>query len=146
MNSAHAKQNAVAFIAGLLFAIGLAVAGMTQPQKIIDFLNPWNWDPSLLFVMIGAVGVHITAYPLIRKKPSPLLDSQWHVPTRKDISTRLILGSALFGIGWGLGGFCPGPGVTSLASGDGRAVIFVVTMVLGMILFKKTEPFLKLKE
>lgn len=146
MNSALTKQNAVSFIAGLLFAIGLAVAGMTQPQKIIDFLNPWNWDASLLFVMIGAVGVHIIAYPLVRKKSSPLLDTQWHVPTRKDISTRLILGSALFGIGWGLGGFCPGPGVTSLASGDGRAVLFVLSMIVGMILFKKTEPFLKLRE
>ncbi len=119
---------------------------MTQPQKIIGFLNPWAWDPSLLFVMIGAVGVHILTYPLVRKRASPLLDAKWHIPTRKDVTIRLILGSSLFGIGWGLGGFCPGPGMTSLASGDLRVFIFVGAMLAGMILFKKTEPYLKLRE
>ncbi len=139
-------QNFTAFVVGLIFAIGLAISGMTQPQKIVDFLNPWNWDPSLLFVMIGAVGTHIITYPLIRKKSSPILDIKWHVPTRKDISSRLAIGSMLFGIGWGLGGFCPGPGVASLASGDYRVFLFVGAMVIGMILFKKTEVYLKLRE
>lgn len=140
------KQNVVSFAVGIIFAIGLAISGMTQPQKIIGFLSPWDWDPSLLFVMIGAVGIHIAAYPLVRKRPSPLLDTKWHVPTRKDVTTRLVLGSILFGIGWGLGGFCPGPGVTSLASGDLRAFLFVGAMIVGMILFKMTEPYLKLRE
>lgn len=140
------KQNAVSFAVGFIFAIGLVISGMTQPQKIIGFLNPWEWDPSLLFVMIGAVGIHIVAYPLVRKRTSPLLDTKWHVPTRKDVTTRLVLGSILFGIGWGLGGFCPGPGVTSLASGDLRAFLFAGAMIVGMILFKKTEPYLKLRE
>lgn len=140
------KQNAVSFAVGFIFAIGLAISGMTQPQKIIGFLNPWEWDPSLLFVMMGAVGIHIVAYPLVRKRTFPLLDTKWHVPTRKDVTTRLILGSILFGIGWGLGGFCPGPGVTSLASGDLRAFLFVGAMIVGMILFKKTESYLKLRE
>jgi len=140
------KQNAVSFAVGFIFALGLAISGMTQPQKIIAFLNPWDWDPSLLFVMVGAVGVHVIAYPLIRKRKSPLLDTKWHVPTRKDITTRLILGSSLFGVGWALGGFCPGPGITSLASGDLRAFAFVGAMIAGMILFKKTEPYLKLRE
>lgn len=146
MSTKLGQQNAVSFTVGFIFAIGLAISGMTQPQKIIGFLNPWEWDPSLFFVMIGAVGIHIVAYPLVRKRTSPLLDTRWHVPTRKDVTTRLVLGSILFGIGWGLGGFCPGPGVTSLASGDLRAFLFVGAMIVGMILFKKTEPYLKLRE
>lgn len=146
MSSSPGQQNAVSFAVGLIFAIGLAVSGMTQPQKIINFLNPWEWDPSLLFVMIGAVGIHIVAYPLVRRRTSPLLDTKWHVPNRRDVTARLLIGSTLFGIGWGLGGFCPGPGVTSLASGDLRAAIFVGAMIVGMVLFKRTEPFLKLRE
>lgn len=140
------KQNFISFIVGFLFAVGLAIAGMTQPEKIINFLNPWEWDPSLLFVMIGAVGIHMVAYPLVIRRKSPLLDTKWHVPTRKDITARLFIGSALFGIGWGLGGFCPGPGVTSLASGDVRAFLFVGGMIVGMMVFKGTEPYLKLRE
>ncbi len=146
MKSNFTKQNIVSFSVGLLFATGLAISGMTQPQKVIGFLNPWDWDPSLLFVMLGAVGVHLVSYPLIRRRASPLLDTKWHVPTRKDVTTRLIMGSALFGIGWGLAGFCPGPALTSLASGDLRSALFVGAMIFGMLLFKKTEPYLKLRE
>ena len=146
MISLRAQQNVSSFAVGFIFAIGLAISGMTQPQKIINFLNPWNWDPSLLFVMIGAVGIHIITYPLTKKRSSPLLDTKWYVPTRKDVTGRLIIGSALFGIGWGLGGFCPGPALTSLTSGDFRTILFVTAMLTGMILFKKTEPYLKLRE
>lgn len=146
MRSKLFEQNIVSFVVGVLFAVGLVVSGMTQPKKIIDFLSPSDWDPSLLFVMLGAVGIHAVSYPLIRKRKTPLLDTKWHVPTRKDLSIRLILGSAIFGVGWGLGGFCPGPGLTSLASGDLRSFIFVIAMVVGMILFRKTEPYLKLRE
>lgn len=146
MSQRLGMQNIVSFVVGFIFAIGLAIAGMTQPQKIIGFLNPTDWDPSLLFVMIGAIGIHILAYPLARKRTSPLLDTKWHVPTRNDITTRLVLGSVLFGIGWGLGGFCPGPAVTSLASGDLRPILFVGAMTAGMILFKQTEPYLKLRK
>lgn len=146
MKSNFAKQNAVSFAVGFIFAIGLAISGMTQPQKVISFLNPWSWDPSLLFVMFGAIGVHLISYPLIRRRPSPLLDTQWHVPTRKDITARLVLGSALFGIGWGLAGFCPGPALTSLATGDLRVLAFVGAMIVGMLIFKRTEPYLGLRE
>ena len=146
MKTKVSRQNIISFAVGFIFAIGLAVAGMTQPERIINFLNPWDWDPSLLFVMLGALGVHAVAYPLVRKRASPLLDTKWHVPTRRDVTGRLIIGSTLFGMGWGLGGFCPGPGVTSLASLDLRAVLFVGAMIVGMILFKQTEPYLKLKE
>lgn len=140
------KQNAVSFAVGFIFAVGLAVSGMTQPQKIISFLNPWSWDPSLLFVMLGALGVHLISYPLVKRRPSPLLDTKWHVPTRNDITTRLMLGSALFGIGWGLAGFCPGPALTSLATGDFRVFVFVGTMIIGMLIFKRTERYLNLRE
>jgi uncharacterized membrane protein YedE/YeeE len=140
------KQNIISFFVGLLFALGLAISGMTQPQKIISFLNPWQWDPSLIFVMFGAVGVHIIAYPLVRKKKTPLLESKWHIPTRKDVTARLIIGSALFGVGWGLGGFCPGPGLTSISTGDLRVLLFVGAMIVGMLLFKVTAPYLRLRE
>ncbi len=146
MKSRLAQQNAVSFAVGLLFAIGLAISGMTQPQKIIDFLDPFNWDPSLMFVMLGAVGVHALSYPLVKRRSSPLLDTKWHVPTRKDVTSRLLLGSALFGIGWGLGGFCPGPGLASIASGDIRSVAFVGAMLIGMLVFMKTEPYLGMRE
>lgn len=146
MKTNQAKQNAVSFLVGFIFAVGLALSGMTQPQKVIGFLDPWHWDPSLLFVMMGAVGVHALSYLFLKRKSSPLLDTKWHLPTRRDLTTRLVLGSAIFGVGWGLAGFCPGPGLTSLASGDLRPLIFVAAMILGMILFKKTAPYLKLRE
>lgn len=146
MKSNFAKQNVVSFVVGFLFAVGLAVSGMTQPQKIIAFLDPWAWDPALLFVMIGAIVVHALSYPLIKRRSSPLLDTKWHLPQQKDISTRLVLGSAMFGIGWGLGGYCPGPGLTSISSGDIRSVLFVAAMIVGMLLFKKTEQYLPTKD
>lgn len=145
MKSNFIKQNAVSLLVGFLFAIGLAISGMTQPQKVIGFLNPWDWDPALIFVMVGAIGVHALSYPFIKRRSSPLLDTKWHLPRRHDLSSRLVLGSALFGIGWGLGGYCPGPGLTSLSSGDFRSVLFVIAMIAGMLLFKKTERFLRLR-
>lgn len=145
MKSNLVRQNLVAFAVGFIFAVGLALSGMTQPQKVIGFLDPWNWDPALLFVMLGALLVHMLTYPLIRKRASPLLDTKWHVPTRNDVTPRLVVGAAIFGAGWGLGGFCPGPGVTSLASGDLRTVLFVAAMIAGMLAFQKTEPYLKLR-
>ncbi len=144
--SVTAKQNAVSFIVGLVFAAGLAISGMTQPQKVIGFLDPHAWDPALLFVMVGAIGVHSLSYTLIKKRSSPLLDTKWHVPGRKSLSPRLFLGSAIFGIGWGLGGYCPGPGFTSLTSGDVRAVFFVGAMIAGMLFFKMTERYLGLRD
>ncbi|MBL7543165.1 MAG: YeeE/YedE family protein [Bdellovibrionaceae bacterium] len=146
MKNSFFLKSFVAFIVGFIFSIGLAISRMTQPQKVIGFLNPFEWDPSLLFVMVGALTVHIISYALIKRRHSPLLDSQWHVPSRKDITMRLLLGSAIFGFGWGLGGFCPGPGVTSLVSGDLRAVLFVLSMLAGMILFKLTAPYIRLRE
>ena len=126
-----------AFISGLIFAIGLGLSGMTQPAKVIAFLDlAGKWDPSLAFVMIGAILVHSTLYRLIRRRPTPLFAPVFTIPTRKDIDPWLLGGAALFGVGWGLGGFCPGPAVTSLASGHGSVLIFVASMLIGMYLYK----------
>ncbi len=140
LRSNLAKQNLISFTVGVLFAVGLAISGMAQPQKIIGFLNPWDWDPSLLFVMMGAVGVHMLSYRLIKRRASPLLDTKWHIPTNNEITLRLVLGSAIFGIGWGLAGFCPGPALISLVSADPRAVLFVATMILGMRIGMRRKP------
>jgi hypothetical protein len=113
---------------------------MTQPAKVTAFLDfTGDWDPSLACVMIGAILVHTVLYRLIRRRPSPLFVTAFSLPTRTDIDARLVAGAALFGIGWGLGGFCPGPAVTSLASGHASVVIFVAAMVAGMYLYRLTE-------
>lgn len=145
MTSSKNLQLLTSFIVGLLFSCGLAMSGMTQPEKVINFLDLKNWDPSLLFVMIGAICTHAPAYFFIKKKKSPLLESKWHIPTRNDITTRLIIGSALFGIGWGLAGFCPGPAVMSLASTDVRSVYFFIAMIIGMLSHRLVEKYIKLK-
>lgn len=130
----------VAFLAAYLFAIGLGVAGMTRPSKVIGFLDVFgSWDPSLLFVMIGAIGVYMPLYRLIRRRKTPLLDAHFFVPEKRPINLRLLAGSAIFGIGWGLGGYCPGPGLTGLGSGSIAAVVFVAAMVTGMALFSIME-------
>lgn len=124
-----------AFAAGLLFAIGLGISGMTQPAKVTAFLDfAGDWDPSLACVMIGAIIVHAAFYRLIRRRPTPLFASAFSIPTRIDLDPRLVGGAALFGIGWGMGGFCPGPAVTSLVSGQVSVVIFVAAMIVGMYL------------
>ena len=124
-----------AFVSGVIFAIGLALGGMTKPAKVAGFLDfTGNWDPSLIFVMGGAVITHAILYRLIRQRPTPLFTAAFSVPMRKDIDVRLISGAALFGIGWGLSGFCPGPAITSLASGKMSVLIFVVAMIGGMTL------------
>lgn len=133
------KQAQGAFIVGMIFAIGLGLSGMTQPQKVIGFLDLAHWDPSLLFVMVGAIGVHAILYPIIRKRPTPLLDTKWHIPTRTEITPRLMIGAAIFGIGWGLGGFCPGPAVTAMASGQARPILFVLALLVGMVIFSKVD-------
>lgn len=134
------------FIVGFIFAIGLGISGMTQPQKVVAFLDLFgSWDPSLLFVMVGAIAIHFVSYKLIRKRKSPLFATDWQVPTKKEITPALIVGSLIFGIGWGLGGFCPGPALASLASLDYRPFIFVGSMLVGMILFKQVDKTLKLK-
>ena len=129
------KAHGTSFIAGIIFALGLGLSGMTRPIKVIGFLDFFgNWDPSLACVMIAAIGVFFVAYRISQKLSSPLLAEKFALPRRADLDGRLILGAAIFGAGWGLGGFCPGPAITSLASGAMPVVIFVVTMAIGIYL------------
>lgn len=134
------KALLTAFVAGVVFAVGLGVSGMTQPAKVMGFLDfVGHWDPSLAFVMIGAIAVHSVLYRVARNRPSPLFSSVFSLPTRMDIDPRLVEGAAIFGVGWGLAGFCPGPALTSLVSGNLSVVIFVAAMVAGIYLYKFVE-------
>jgi uncharacterized membrane protein YedE/YeeE len=125
---------AVAALAGTLFGAGLVISGMTQPARIAHFLDPLHgWDPSLAFVMAGAVAVYAIGYAWTRRRlDQPWFDMSFHLPARTDIDPQLVTGAAIFGIGWGLGGLCPGPGLVAAASGSISAIAFVLAMVAGM--------------
>ncbi len=128
-----ATKHLAAFFAGALFGVGLYLSGMIYPQKVQDFLDfSGRFDASLLFVLGGAVGVTFFAFPRILRRDSPVLGSKFHLPSAKAIDTKLVVGAALFGIGWGLGGFCPGPALVGLLSGSSAALIFVAAMLAGM--------------
>jgi uncharacterized protein len=134
------RLNVSSFIAGLLFAIGLGVAGMTQPQKIIAFLDiTGSWNPSLMFVMGGALAVHLVSYRIITRRKSPLFDTSFHIPNRSEIDFKLIGGSSLFGIGWGLSGYCPGPAIVALAAPGTLTLAFFLSMLGGMIIFESIK-------
>ena len=126
-----------AFFGGVLFALGLGISGMTDANKVIHFLNlAGDWDPSLAFVMVGAIGVHLILFRLILRRPTPLYDVTFHLPTAKGLDAKLLGGSALFGVGWGLGGFCPGPGLVSLSGLGAFAGTFVAAMAAGMLVHR----------
>ena len=131
----------ISLVVGLLFAIGLGISGMTQVHIVRGFLDiTGDWNISLIGVMGGAIGIHSLLFFLIKKRRSPLLDSKFHLPTKKDIDGKLLMGAALFGIGWGWAGICPGPGIVSLVSGNVNILIFVGSMLIGMFIFKSIEP------
>lgn len=128
------KRAFSAFLSGILFGVGLLVSGMTKPTKVLGFLDVAGaWDPSLMFVMVGGIAVHLALYKFIVRRPGPLLEAEFHLPHHDAIDARLLLGAAIFGIGWGLGGFCPGPGITAAVRG-GTALVFAVAMAAGMAL------------
>ncbi len=128
-------KNLVSLTMGVLFSIGLSVSGMINPEKVIGFLDLFGiWDYSLAFVMGGAVGVNLVIFPVILKK-RPVFSKVFHLPTKEKLDLNLVLGSILFGIGWGLGGVCPGPGIVNLARLDIQSVVFVLSMLIGMFLF-----------
>ncbi len=130
-------RNVIAFISGLFFASGLVVGGMTQPKKIVDFLDvTGNWDPSLAFVMGGALLVNAVAYRWVQSQSQPFFDSDFYIPQRSDLDWKLIGGAALFGIGWGLGGYCPGPALTAVVSAQTSVLGFVGGMIGGVLLYK----------
>ncbi len=129
-----------AFAAGLIFGAGLLLSGMTDPGKVIGFLDvTGTWDPSLAFVMGGAILVGFFAFQLAGRRAKNFLGSAMHLPTRRDIDSRLVGGSVLFGIGWGLAGFCPGPALVSFASGQVKAAVFVAAMLGGMLIYAAAE-------
>ncbi|HTE50300.1 MAG TPA: YeeE/YedE family protein [Kofleriaceae bacterium] len=130
----------VAGLCGALFGTGLLLASMTRPDVIIGFLDVTRgWDPRAGFVMGGAVMVYAVAFRWIRRRSgAPWFDREFHVPPRRDLDGRLLAGAALFGIGWGLGGFCPGPGLVAAASGNGTALVFVAAMLAGMWIQHRT--------
>ena len=132
------------FIVGLIFGIGLIFAGMTDPSKVIGFLDISGlWDPSLAFVMVGAILVGLVAFRFANKRTMNFLGGAIRLPTKNDIDTRLIVGSLLFGIGWGLAGFCPGPALVALGTGAPQAIIFVLSMIAGMALFEGAERLMR---
>lgn len=137
-------ENAAAFVAGIVFAIGLALSGMTQPGKVEGFLDVFGgWDPALAAVMGGAIAVHSVAYLARRGWKAPLVaGTVWHVPLRKQIDARLVGGAVLFGIGWGVTGYCPGPAVMSLGTGSSDVLLFVASMSAGMYLYARFDRWL----
>lgn len=130
----------LAFLVGLIFGLGLILAGMTNPAKVLAFLDlAGEWDPSLALVMIGAIGVGTVAFHFAEGRPRAWLGDVMHLPTAKHIDRRLVLGSLAFGTGWGLAGYCPGPAIASLAVGGAKVWIFVAAMLAGMAIYELLE-------
>ncbi|MFZ2298933.1 MAG: YeeE/YedE family protein [Burkholderiales bacterium RIFCSPLOWO2_12_FULL_64_99] len=125
-------QPLVSLVAGVVFGLGLAVAEMTNPLKVLDFLDlAGNWDPSLAFVMGGAVMVTLVAFRFVLRRPVPLYGDRFHLPTLTQLDRKLLGGAALFGIGWGLAGYCPGPALATILSGNSETWLFVPAMLVG---------------
>ena len=135
----------VEFLVGLLFGLGLIVSGMSDPGKITGFLDLFGtWDPSLAFVMAGAIAVGLFAFAAARRRTSAFLGGAMQLPTRREIDRRLVVGSLVFGVGWGLAGFCPGPALVALGAGYWEAVVFTLAMLAGLALqgwTARTRPF-----
>jgi uncharacterized membrane protein YedE/YeeE len=126
-------KNLLTLISGLLFGFGLLLSGMANPAKVQNFLDLFGtWDPSLAFVMGGAIAVTMPGFWLVIRRNKPFFNDVFHLPSRTDLDARLITGAAIFGVGWGLGGFCPGPAMTALPLAAEGTLIFVATMLTGM--------------
>jgi len=130
----------IALLVGIIFGVGLIIAQMTNPSKIIGFLTfGQNWDSSLLFVMASAVFFSFFAFNFIKQNNKTLLNLDFEIPKRTDVNLHLIAGAALFGIGWGMVGLCPAPAIVSLGFGNSQTLLFVISMLVGMYLFKLTK-------
>jgi hypothetical protein len=133
----------LSFLSGLIFALGLGLAGMTDPAKVQGFLRLGPaWDPSLALVMAGAIAVHLGPARWSLRAEAPPFDDAFHRATLRDIDARLIGGSALFGVGWALAGYCPGPALVAAAAGRGEALLFTASMMTGMAIFAVAPTFL----
>ncbi len=129
-----------ALLSGLIFGLGLIQSGMTDPAKVLSFLDvTGQWDPSLIFVMLGAISIGVFAFRTVKQRGRTLLSAPIHLPGIRTVDLRLILGSLLFGAGWGLAGICPGPGLVLAASGHTGGIVFAVAMLLGMFIFDLLE-------
>ena len=127
----------ISLLSGIFFGIGLVISEMINPQKVLGFLDIFgNWDPSLAFVMIGALIISTPAFHLISRRNKPLLEEKFNYSNNKSVDQRLIYGSILFGAGWGLGGLCPGPAISSLALLNWQSILFVTSMFIGFYLVK----------
>jgi len=134
------KHRISEFAVGLIFGIGLILSGMTDPGKVLGFLDLFGaWDPSLALVMGGAILVGIFAFALAKRRTTTFFGGALQLPNSNDIDKRLLVGSLLFGAGWGLAGFCPGPAIVSLGAGQPKAAVFVLAMLVGMLLFEWSE-------
>ena len=133
----HLKTILFAFASGLIFGLGLILAGMANPAKVLGFLDvAGTWDPSLAFVMAGAIMIGFVAFLFAKKRTQSFLGLPMQMPTNQLIDKRLVFGSALFGIGWGLAGICPGPGIVLLGAGQIKGLVFVSALVLGVLIFR----------
>lgn len=131
------KQSLAALLAGAVFGVGLVVAQMVNPDKVLAFLDlAGAWDPSLALVMGGAAGLTLLAFPLVLRRAGPLLDQGFHLPTARDIDRRLLVGAAIFGIGWGTAGYCPGPALVALTFGTVEPWLFVIALIVGSLAAK----------
>ena len=130
-------RNLVTVFTGLIFGIGLIMSGMTNPAKVQNFLDIFgSWDPSLALVMGGAILITMPGFWLVQKRQTPLFENAFLIPKKLNLDFYLLTGSAIFGIGWGLGGFCPGPAAVSISTGSTGTLLFVITMLIGMVLAK----------
>ena len=127
-------------LTGLAFGLGLILSGMANPAKVLAFLDlAGSWDPSLALVMVGAIAIGLAAFFVARNRAISFLGAEMRLPTARHIDRRLVLGSLVFGVGWGIAGFCPGPGLVALGMGEAKAAVFVAAMLLGMGVFELVE-------
>lgn len=136
------KQNLIATLSGLLFGFGLSLSQMIDRDRVLGFLDVTGaWDSTLLFVLGGAVGVTIISFRLVLRLSQPIFSSKFYLPTKKDIDRPLIIGAAMFGIGWGLSGYCPGPGITALMLGIWNPVLFLIAFLIGSFGYERYAEF-----
>ena len=129
-------------ISGLIFGLGMAISGMTNTERVQGFLDLTGaWDPTLAFVMIGGIIITAIGYPLIFRSSTPLFSDLFHLPTKKEINKPLLIGASLFGMGWGLVGYCPGPAIAGISYGYSSTFIFIAAMLAGMFITKPIETF-----
>ncbi|WP_236250372.1 YeeE/YedE family protein [Microbulbifer sp. ALW1] len=140
MNKVMNKAALSAFVSGLIFSFGLLLSGMANPEKVLGFLDLFGaWDPSLALVMGGAIAVGLPAFAIAKKREQAVLGGPMNLPGKRELDKRLLLGSLVFGIGWGLAGFCPGPGIVATGALETGGLVFVLAMVTGMLVFRGLE-------